>query len=61
LTDNSIELVSEGDRWAVVIVEDAKEYRQIFLVKEHAQTWMTGQRIRLGLHPTGASDNAGSE
>jgi hypothetical protein len=61
LTENSIELVSEADSWVVVIVEDAKEYSQIFLVTEHAQMWMAGQRIRLGLHPTGDTDNAGSE
>lgn len=46
---DSVELVFERGEWTVVILEGGEESRHTFTVKEHAENWLSGQRVRLGL------------
>jgi hypothetical protein len=61
LSSNSIRLVADVDGWAVVIHENGEEYRLTFTYRENAENWMDGQRIRLGLRPSGDRDDASAE
>lgn len=46
---NSVLVLREGDVWIVLVSEDGKQHSQTFVRQEHAQSYASGQRIRLQL------------
>ena len=58
MAPNSIILIHDNNKWIVVLVENGDETRREFAFEQHAQSWLYGQRIRLGLHSTRGSGAA---
>ena len=45
----SADLSFSDGQWVVTVREDDRETRREFQIKEHAENWQAGQRVRLGL------------
>lgn len=50
---DSVQIFPENEKWVVVVIENDDEMRRAFAIEKHAHSYADGQRIRLGLPPTG--------
>lgn len=46
---NNVLVMMRDERWVVRVIEDGREYENVFLLEAHASSYADGQRMRLGL------------